>query len=100
MLKWTRKKSHAWINDMFNHAWLHGMPYDQITNGLNLYTKAEMKIYGNNYQIIMVGSLMTKLFGCIMESKISAWAGKNGKRAYSQVGFKKHNSTINHLINL
>ena len=32
----------------------------------------------------MVGSLMAKLFGCIMESKPSAWVVKNGNRAYCQ----------------
>ena len=41
----------------------------------------------NNYRTIMVGSLMAKLFGCIMESKISAWVEKNGKRAYGHAGF-------------
>ena len=45
----------------------------------------------------MVGSLMTKLFGGIMESKISIWAEENGKRAYGQAGFRKHHSTIDHL---
>ena len=33
----------------------------------------------NNDQTIMVGSLMAKLFQCIMESNISAWAKENGK---------------------
>ena len=36
----------------------------------------------NTYGTIMVGSLMAKLFGCIMESKISSWAENNGKRIY------------------
>ena len=54
----------------------------------------------NNYRTIMVGSLMAKLFGCIMESKISVWAEKNGKRAYGQAGFRKHHSTIDHLVTL
>ena len=31
---------------------------------------------------------MFKIFGCIMESKISAWVEKNGKRAYGQAGSK------------
>ena len=41
-----------------------------------------------------------KHFGCIMESKISVWAEINGKRAYGQVGFRKHHSTIDHLVTL
>ena len=52
----------------------------------------------DNYQTIMVGSLMAKLFGCIMESKISAWAENNGKRVYGQPGFRKHHSTNDHLV--
>ena len=43
---------------------------------------------------------MFKIFGCIMESKISAWVEKNGRRAYGQVGFRKHHSTIDHLVTL
>ena len=48
----------------------------------------------------MVGSFMAKLFGCIMESKISVWVEKKGKSSYGQVGFQKHHSTINHLVTL
>ena len=36
-------------------------------------------------QTIMVGSLVEKLFGCVMEAKVSAMAQENGKRAYEQV---------------
>ena len=35
-----------------------------------------------------------------MESNISAWAAKNGKRAYGQSGFRKHHGTIDHLVTL
>ena len=48
----------------------------------------------------MVGSEMAKLFGCIMESKISTLVEKNGKRSYGHFGFRKHNSTIDHLVTL
>ena len=40
----------------------------------------------NNYQTIVVGSIMPKLFGDIMDSKLSEWAKKGGKEAYGQVG--------------
>ena len=33
-----------------------------------------------------------------MESKISEWDEKNGKRAYGQADFRKHHSTIDHLL--
>ena len=35
-----------------------------------------------NYWTIMVSSIVTKLFGGIMESKISEWVEKGGKRTY------------------
>ena len=43
---------------------------------------------------------MAKLFGCIMELHVSAHARKHGKRAYGLVDFRKHHSTINHLVPL
>ena len=36
----------------------------------------------------MVGSLIAKLFGCIMESKISAWAEKMVKELIDKLVFK------------
>ena len=82
MLKLTGKEAHAWIKHMFNHALQHGMPYDRNTNWIKPLHKGGYVNNVNNYRAIMVGSLMAKLFGYIMESKISVWAEKNGKRAY------------------
>ena len=92
--------AHAWINDMFNHALRHGMSYYWTTNWIKPLHKGGDINNVNNYRTIMVGSLIAKLFGCIMESKISVWAEKNGKRAYGQAGFRKHHSTIDHFVTL
>ena len=43
---------------------------------------------------------MAKLFGTVMENKISSWAEENSKRAKSQAGFRKHYSTTDHLVTL
>ena len=48
----------------------------------------------------MVGSTMAKLFGTVMENKISSWAEENSKRAKSQAGFQKHYNTTDHLVTL
>ena len=63
------------------------MPYDWTTNWIKPLHKGGDVNNINNYQNIMVGSLMVKLFGCVMESQISVWAKNNGKRACGQVGF-------------
>ena len=94
------KEARVWISDMFNHASQHGMPYDLTTNWIKPLHKGGDVNNVNNYRTIMVGLLMAKLFGCIMESKISAWAEKKGKRTYGQAGFRQHHSTIDHLVTL
>ena len=81
MLKWTGKEAHAWISDMFNHALQHGMAYDWTPNWIKALYKGGDINNVNNYRTIMVGSLMEKLFGCIMKLKISEWVEINGKRA-------------------
>ena len=82
MLKWTSKKVHAWISDIFNHALQHCMPYDRTKNWIKSLHKGGDANNINHYRSNMVGSLMAKLFCYILESNISAWAEKNGKRAY------------------
>ena len=62
--------------------------------------KAGDRNVANNYRTIMVGSTMAKLFGTVMENKISSWAEENSKRAKSHVGFCKNYSTIDHLVTL
>ena len=100
MLKWTREKMRYWICDMFNLALQHGMVHDWDTNWIKPLHKGGDVNNVNNYRTIMVGSLMEKLFGCIMEMKISEWVENNGKRALGQAGFRKHHSTIDHLVTL
>ena len=76
MLKWTGQEAHAYVHDMFNYALQHGMPYEWTTNQIKPLHKDGDVNNVNNYRTIMVGSLMAKLFGCIMESKLSVWAEK------------------------
>ncbi|RYA40130.1 hypothetical protein, partial [Enterobacter cloacae complex sp. GF14B] len=71
MIKWTSKKTRYWIRDMFNLALQHGMPHDWSANWIKPLHKGGDVNNVNNYHTLMVGSLMEKLFGCIMEMKIS-----------------------------
>ena len=52
---------------MFNHALQHGMSYDWTANWIKSLHKGGDVNNVNNYGTIMVGSLIAKLFGCIME---------------------------------
>jgi len=100
MLKWMPKDAHAWISEMFNLALQHGMPHDWNTNWIKPLHKGGDANNASNYRTIMVGSLTAKLFGCVMECKISSWVEENDKCALGQAGFQKQHSTIDHLITL
>ena len=52
---------------MFNHSLQNGMPYDWNINWIKPLHKGGDVNNVNNDQIIMVGLLMTKLFGYVME---------------------------------
>ena len=66
----------AWTSDMFNHALKHGMLYNWSVNldQTHLHKCGDVNNI-NNYQTILVGSIMAKLFGHLMKSKTSTWTG-------------------------
>ena len=72
---------------MFNLALQYGMAHDWGMSWIKPLHKGEDANNVKNYCTIMVVSLMAKLFGCIMEMKISEWAENNDKRALRQAGF-------------
>ena len=76
------------------------MPHEWKTNWIKPLHKGGHINNVNDYRTIMVGSLMAKLFGCVIESKLSVWAENNGKRAYGQARFRKGHNTIDHLVTL
>ena len=97
MLKWgPRKVAQEWICLMFNMMLQHGLLYDWTTNWIKPLFKWGDTKEASNYCTIMVGSIMAKLFGCVMEMKLSAWVESNNKRPHGQAGFRKSYSTIAH----
>ena len=100
MLNWTTMEAHTWICNMLNLAIQHGMPNDLNMNWIKPLHKGGDVNNVNNYQTIMVGSLMEKLFGCIMEMKLNTWVKENNKRTLGQADLRKHRSTIDHLVTL
>ena len=48
----------------------------------------------------MINPLFAKLFGSMVEDKISKWAEVKEKRARGQVGFRPKHSTVDHGITL
>ena len=48
----------------------------------------------------MISPLLAKLYGIILEKKLSIWLESEGKQAKGQAGFRRQHSTMDHLIML
>jgi hypothetical protein len=46
----------------------------------------------------MISPVLAKLYGIILEKKISLWLECHGKRAKGQTGFRRYHSTVDHLV--
>jgi hypothetical protein len=51
----------------------------------------------SNYRAIMISPILAKLYGIILEKKISIWLKSHGKRDKGQGGFRRYHSTVDHL---
>lgn len=100
MLKWFGDEATTWIHDLFNKAMENGMPNEWTHNWIKPIHKTGERSIASNYRTIMVGSTMAKLFGTVMENKISSWTEENSKCTKSREGFRKHHSTTYHLVAL
>ena len=46
----------------------------------------------------MISPILSKIYGIILENKISLWQESHGKRAKGQAGFRRYHSTVDHLV--
>ena len=46
----------------------------------------------------MISLILAKLYGIILEKKISICLESHGRRAKGQVGFRRYHSTMDHLV--
>lgn len=65
-----------------------------IVSSIILIYKMKDKSNSSNYRITMVSPLLAKLYGSIIENKISIWLDDNNLRVKGQVGFRSKYSTI------
>ena len=80
MLKWLPEEGIAYITDILNHAYHNGFPLDWQDHWIKALHKGGNKNELGNYRTIMIGPLMAKLFGGLMERKLSKWAEMHAKR--------------------
>jgi hypothetical protein len=51
-----------------------------------------------NYRTFMISSILAKLYGIILEKKISIWLQSHDKRTKGQARFRRYHSTVDHLV--
>ncbi|KAL3681105.1 hypothetical protein R1sor_024061 [Riccia sorocarpa] len=53
-----------------------------------------------SYRTIMVASIFAKLYGRILEGRLSRWCEEKGVHAPAQAGFRRNHSTLDHSLTL
>jgi hypothetical protein len=66
--------------------------------GASLIFKNGDRNIPSNYRTIMISRILAKLYGIILEKKISLWLESYGNRAKGQVGFRRYHSTLDHIV--
>ena len=67
MLKWLPQEGMAYVTDILNQAYRHGFPSDWQDNCIKELHKGGDKNELSNYRTIMLGPVMAKLFGSLLE---------------------------------
>ena len=99
-LKWGSKILAPHITKIFNNIIQQGLPTDWTTSlAIPLFKSGDVN-NPSNYRTIMINPLFAKLFGSMLENKISKWAEERDKRAKGQAGFRPKHSTVDHCITL
>jgi hypothetical protein len=99
-LKWGSKTLAPHIMKIFNNIIQQGFPTDWTTSlAIPLFKSGDVN-NPSNYRTIMINPLFAKLFGSMLENRISRWAEEGDKRAKGKAGFRPKHSTIDHSITL
>lgn len=99
-LKWGSKILAPHITKIFNNIIQQGLPTDWTTSlEMHLFKSGDVN-NPSNYKIIMINPLFAKLFGSMLENKISKGAEEIDKCTKGQACFRPKHSTFDHCINL
>lgn len=99
-LKWGLEVLTPHIKRIFNEVIQYGLSTNWMTSVVIPLLKSGDINNPLNYYTIMINPLFGKLFGSMIEKRISVWAEKEGKGAKGKEGFRPKYSTINHCMTL
>ena len=85
---------------IFNNIIQQGFPTDWKTSLAVPLFKSRDVNDPSNYRTIIINPLFAKLFGCMLENRISKWAEERDKRAKGHAGFRPKHSMVDRGITL
>ncbi|MCO5558046.1 hypothetical protein L7F22_011621 [Adiantum nelumboides] len=88
------------IAHLFNRALAEGFPDSWIENTIVPIHKPGDPMDPSTYRTIMIGPILAKLYGTVMEEALSTLAEGEGLRAAEQAGFRRAFSTTYHIFTL
>jgi hypothetical protein len=88
------------IHKFSNLAIKQGFPKPWTKSLIVPIFKSGDKSNPSNYRTIMISPILSKLYGSILENKVSIWLESHRKRAKVQVSFRGYYSTVEQLITL
>ena len=83
---------------MFNRALTEGFPPEWTMHTIVPIHKAEDVMDPGNYRTIMIGHVLAKLYGAILEAELSTYTEAAGMRVQEQAGFRRDLSTLDHIF--
>ena len=86
------------IAHVFNRAIGEGFPEEWTRHTIVPIHKSGDTLDPGNYRTIMIGHVMAKLYGAVLEAELSSFAETEGLRAPGQAGFRRAFSTIDHVF--
>jgi hypothetical protein len=99
-LKWGSKTLSPHIMKIFNNIIQQGFFTDWTTSLAISFFKSGDVNNPSNYRTMMINPLFEKLFGSMLENRISNWAEEGNKHAKGKASFRPKHSTIDHSITL
>ncbi|KAL3687742.1 hypothetical protein R1sor_014051 [Riccia sorocarpa] len=88
------------VGQILNMAGQYGFPDERSLRRVVPLFKNGLRSDPASYRTIMVGNTFAKLYGSLIENRLSSWCEEQKLRAPAQAGFRRGHSTLDHLRRL
>ena len=88
------------ITHLFNRALAEGLPDSWTMHTIVPLHKAGDRMDPANYRTVMIGHLLAKTYGAVLEAELSRYAERESLRSPGQAGFRRTFSTVDHIFTL